>query len=828
MLPLMLQLILFAFLLVINGEPSRSLLIRRLKLFSNLDFAQICILDIYLGGLILYVIAMLPLRLFDWAILFLLTIMNFLLSVLVHFKTLTRVTSFDKIKVSLKENKKVFFDYVLVFLMFIIFLFINLLSVSDLVLGSVHDESIHSLDVEVILENNHVPVTLQPYLPEGIIYPQASHVIFAFASRMLNLGVPQTVFYVSILFKALSLFGAYFLGKELGSSRAYCLGLSFVFAFISSWPLSVVWGGNPFLVGFPLFLVCLGLLFSMFCFCRKNSFAELIVVGLLFGYLSSIIFSYVQTLIMVALLIFIYYLVRNRSRVYHTLLEFVAIFSVSLLLLSPFLFRFFAFYQYPGHNIGTPSDFAGWRPQQLYITQALQWAFENLSPYVLLRMIIVLILVYLAVSFLKTKNYKNMKSQVAFALAIFVAAALLSFISFFLSPDFNVISWGHQGVLLTIPINILIVAFYVKLVEFCHGGKLKKLFKICQKNSHATLLLTIMLLSAVTVPFLYYRFLVDPGTLRSTYGLFAIATQDDYNLMMWMSGNVSSNAIILVNPYEVGLFIPSISHNRIIFPHSGSSFSSSYQTLVSLLNFNVLNETTHELMQYWNISHVFIGSNVAYWWLENLKWNPKLLLGNPNFKLVKNFGNAYLFQLNATNSNIVFLDDFEYSLWSQNGWQTNYVGNGLGNVAIATDFGYNASRCLIIRTQALPTVVEWKYARWVRREIFVQNNSRVTLSFYFNATEGFNDKDTFAALISNAYNNESVVFTIPNGIYASYKNAKSLEGFTGEFDLSSIWHELFNSTLPNPFILEFVNYDFDGIENVVYIDNITITATPLD
>lgn len=830
MLPLMLQLILFAFLLVVNGEPSRFLLLRRLKLFSDLDFIQICVLDVYLGGLILYVIAMLPFQFFSWIVVFLLTMLSFLFSVLVHFKSLTSVVSFNKIKVSLSENKKVYFDYVLVFSMFIIFFLINLFSVSNIVLGSVHDESIHSLDVEVILENNRVPVTLQPYLPEGIIYPQASHVVFAFASYMLNMEVAKTVFYVSILFKALCVFGAYFLGKALGSGRAYSLGLSFVFAFMSSWPLSIVWGGNPFLVGFPLFLVCLGLFFSMFCFRRKNSFAELIAVGLLFGYLSAIIFSYVQTLIMVAFLVFIYYLVRKRRGMSHTLLELAAVFGVSLLPLSPFLFRFFAFYPYPGHNIGTPSDFAGWTSQQLYITQALQWALDNVSPYVLLRAITILILISFIVLLWKTKNYRNAKPVVAFALAVFAAAALLSFISFFLSADFGIISWGHQGIILSVSINILIIAFYVKLAEFYREGKSKCLSKFFSKGSYATMFLTITLLSSITAPFLYCRFIADPESLRGAYSMFAVTTQNDYDLMLWMKDNLTSNAAILVHPNEAGLFIPVVSHHRILFPWGGSSLSSSYQTLVGLLENNTLDTTTYQIMQHWNVSHVFVGVKVIYWMFGNYGWNSELFLGNPNFKLIKNFGDAYLFELEEYNPDIVLLDDFEYANWGQNGWQSDSFGNGLGNVTVATDSGYNGSRCLRITAQSVPTIREWelKYAYWISREIFVLNNSDVALSFYLDATEGFRESDTFAVLISDVEHGQSMVITTPNGVFDGAPGAITMDSRQGLFsyDLSRKWQQVFNSSLPSSFVLQFLNYDFDGIENLVYIDNITITSTP--
>jgi hypothetical protein len=825
---LFLQLIFLLFLLIVIGEPLRAFFLRHLKLFSNLDFLQICILDVYLGGLILYVVAMLPFRLFSWFVVFCFAVLSFFLSIIIHRKALTRFASFSKIRVFLVENKKIFLDYLLVFAMFTFFLVLNLFSLSGLVIGSVHDESIHSLHVQVILENNYVPASLEPYLPEGIIYPQASHVIFAFACFVLNMDVPKVVFYVTVLFKALCVFGAYFLGKSLSSSRAYSLGLSFVFTFISSWPLSVVWGGNPFLVGFPLFLVCLGLFFSMFCPHRKNSFAELIAVGLLFGYAGSIIISYLQTLLMIAFLFSIYYVIRKNRRLSHTLLEFAMIFCVSLIPVSPFLFRFFAFYPYPGHNIGLPSDFAGWQPQQFYLTQALQWAFENLSPYVLLRVIILLLLISFAVLLWRTKDYQNVKSMVAFALVIFVAAALLSFISFFLSADFGVISWGHQGIILSISINILIIVFFVKLYEFCNKRDLGRMSKIFPKVSHATNLLTIALLFLIISPFLYHRILLDPGVLQGAYNMFAVTTQGDYDLMLWMKGNLSSDAVILVHPNGSGLFIPSISQHKIVFPYSGSSLSSSYQTLVSLLENKTLDITTYRLMQHLNVSYVYVGPDTIYRISWYPKWYPKLFLGNPNFKLVKNFGDAYLFKLEGYNPDIVFLDDFEYSTWEQNRWQNNFLGNGLGNVTITSGFGYNNSRCLKMTTQAVPTVWNWesKYAYWVSREIFVLNNSDVTFSFYLDATQGFDGNDTFAVLISDIYSSQSMVITTPNGIFSSYANAITLEDRHGSFsfDLSRQWRQLFNSTLPNSFILQFANYDFDGIKNVAYIDDVKVIS----
>jgi hypothetical protein len=832
MLLIVLQMLVLMLLLMVNGEPARFFLLRRLKFFSDLDSMQVCILDVYLGGMIFYALAMLPFRLYTWAIVLGFTAVNSLLFLLIHSRSLVRVAGFRKIRTYLRENKRASLDYIIVFALFMFFLIINLIGTAGFVFGSVRDESIHSLSVEVILENNQIPVTLQPYIGEGIIYPQASHVIFAFACYILNMDVPKAVFYGSILFKSLSVLGAYFLGKKISPRRVSYLGLSFVLTFVSSWPLYVAWGGNPFLVGFPLFLVSLGLLVSLVRLRTNVSFVELMAVGLIFGYDGVLVISYLETLFMIAFLIIVYLFVRKYDHMRRSVLVFLAVCSVSLLPMSPFLYRFFSFFRYPGHNIGIASDFSEWPNQQVFMAQALQWPFENISPYLSLRLLMAIIIVSLVILHWRTRGFKRIKTSVALAASVFVGASLLSLISFFLPADFTVVSWGHQGVILSISLNILIVVFYVKLIDFCRGRRLGHSVKVLSRQFHSATLLAIVLSLVTTAPFVYTRVFVDPGNLRGTYGLFAVTTQNDYDLMNWMKDNLPSNAVILVNPYGAGLFIPPISHHRIVFPYSSSSLSSSYQTLVDLLKYRVLNETVYELMQHWNISHVYVSSRVAFWWLGGYEWDYRLFLGNPNFDLTKRVGDAYLFEVNYKNSSAVFLDDFERGSWEETGWQTDFAGNGLGNVTIEHDSDSSNSRSLLITAQSVPTVSEWKYGRWVYREIFVPNDSDVTLSFHFGAIHGFSGNDTFAVLISNVNHNESLVITTPHGIYESYGNAISLKGFEGscEFSgnqsLSTLWRHIYGESLPNQFLLQFVNWDFDGVENVAYIGDVVVTSTP--
>jgi hypothetical protein len=339
-----------------------------------------------------------------------------------------------------------------------------------------------------------------------------------------------------------------------------------------------------------------------------------------------------------------------------------------------------------------------------------------------------------------------------------------------------------------------------------------------------------MLLVGIYSPFLYQSIVLDVGEIHGSYAVFAVTTEQDLQLMLWIKENLAKNATILVNNYQSGTFIPSLANRKVIYTVGGSSDSVSYQELETLLEKNGLTATAMDLMKHFNITDIYVGSGVSASDDWEHQWNPELFLGNPNFELVKNFGNAYLFQFNYTNPNIVFLDNFEHAHWYDDGWQAFDYGSGVSNVTIATNSGCSSGRCLKMTAQAIPEPSEWMYTQCVSREIYVQNNSNVDLSFYLNATNGFHGKDTFAVFVSNVYRNQSVIIATPNSVYESYPNTISLnssEGSFGSYNLSAYWRQMFNSSLPSALILGLVNLDFDGVPNVAYVGNITITSTPL-
>jgi len=138
------------------------------------------------------------------------------------------------------------------------------------------------------------------------------------------------------------------------------------------------------------------------------------------------------------------------------------------------------------------------------------------------------------------------------------------------------------------------------------------------------------------------------------------------------------------------------------------------------------------------------------------------------------------------------------------------------------------SKALVIAAQAVPLVNQFepRYVNWVNRELFVGNNSQVTLSFDLDATKGFHGEDTFALIISNSNQSQAIVIATPNNFLHNYSNTTILKSNKGSFslDISQLWQDSYGNSIPSTIILNMANYDFDGIKNDVQIDNILVAS----
>lgn len=844
---LLFQLLFLMFLLIMIGEPFRVLLSRSLSFFRELDILQAGVIDVYLGGLFLYVIALVPLHLFTMYSVWGTTVLFVFLSFFLHRELLRKFKFWFQspqkqryIYVFLNERRTRILKGAIVFGMFLLSLCIQLAPLSNFVFGSIHDVSLHGLFVELILENGHIPATHQPYLTAAIIYPQGAHVIFAYSCYVLRIIPPKAVFYVSPLFSAMTVLAAYSLGKKVHPKGNLDVVFAFIMTFVSMWPAYITWGSNPFILGFPLYLFCLGLLPYLHDLPHLN-IKKLFVIGVLCGYLCSIHLAFYEVLITSAMLWLLIEAYCKPKRMYK-ICTFLIICIFSILPIAPFLYRYVKYYSYPGHNIGLPSDMVAdvtspptthADPFQAPIISILMnfptWVLfnYNIHPNPTLR-ILWIGLVFASFMTLYFNFRKKWRLFVAekIALITFGASILLNFCTYILPA----IAWPRIALTLYVSLCLLISAFSIRLYFILReyfAGFSRKIVKKDKKVLITGSMATFLLFSALYSPFVYHTIVNRPWELQGLYRMYAVTSKSDYELMAWMKYNLPDNAIILVNPCDSGTFITSVSQKKVVFPFSAYLLSSSYRNLIDLIQHGVLNDTTYKLMNSFEISHIFLGSRAVQYWgrlklEEDPKWNPMLFLGNPNFKLVKNIGGSYLFNVSYKNPNIVFQEDFEYLNLTEMGWRFNEMEKGNYNLTIVHDESDNHLLRVVAKRNESS---RWLYSCWLSRKVYLWSSLNVNLSFHLNASS-VKAPNTVSISIFDADRQHHITFATPSVLFSNQTCIVELPSNCGDFsyDISDIWERTFDELLPNVIIIELAVVNVDNSSPTeVFFDNITVT-----
>jgi hypothetical protein len=703
-----LQLLFFMVCFSLLGEPWRLVVRRFVDIFKNLDVLQALIIDIYLGGFLLYVIAIIPLHLFSAYVLYAITSVSTAFVLWFYRKRLRSVAQNLRSNLKISLRKRLISEpLLLIVLIFLFTLVVQILALNGFIFGSIRDTSMHSLFVQVLLENKQIPMTLQPYLSEGIVYPQGFTPMVAYSVLVSNYSPPQAVFYLTAFFNAFTILGVYFLGKTLSLSKKGYAGLSlaFVFAFFACWPKYITWGSNAFIASLPLFFVCLSLI--PFLTEEKLKPGTILAIGFLFGYLAVLHLEVYEALIASLFVLWLYTAIKRHEGAWKRLLNLALIVSSSLIILSPFLYRELIWYHYPYHNIGVASDAQMPIAQSTlsFIQTNVVWLLNNLASnmsLIIASLVLFLVSILVAVRFRKNKLFDGASWLVKLGVAMLLGESIILILA---TVDYGNLPLYGNPVLLYFPVYFFIAAanFYLFYLFSSYLSR-RILAKTDETKLKSRKLLvsaiSFMLLIGIYSPFLYQSIFLDVRQIHGSYAVFAVTTEQDLQLMLWIKANLAKNATILVNNYQSGTFIPSLANRKVIYPGDfASSYSVSYQELETLLEKNSLNETAVDLMKHFNITDIYVGSGVSAYDDWEHQWNPELFLDNQNFKLVKNFGDAYLFQVNYTDPNIANPYDFNHANCYDYEGQTYGSGYGSSNVTIVITSGHSSGRCSRMTTQ---------------------------------------------------------------------------------------------------------------------------------
>jgi hypothetical protein len=128
--------------------------------------------------------------------------------------------------------------------------------------GNTYDSSLLTLYVALLLQHHTIPLSFQPYAAVGLLYPQGTTVWLGWAQTVFALPAARTSLLVTPLFFGLVPLGGFVFGRRaFGTDRAAVATAVFLAA-VGSWTRVLVAGSNDFVFAFPLVLLLAGQSFA--------------------------------------------------------------------------------------------------------------------------------------------------------------------------------------------------------------------------------------------------------------------------------------------------------------------------------------------------------------------------------------------------------------------------------------------------------------------------------------------------------------------------------------------------------------------------------------
>jgi len=144
---------------------------------------------------------------------------------------------------------KVFFAVIFILLVF------SIVYMSSQIIEGVYgsgneDAATHSIIISLILKQDRVALSAEPYYQLVLSYPVGSHIVGAYLSWLFGTPIHRIAVLLSAVFPLLIGLGVFFSAKAASGSRLYSLVAFVTSAFLTRPSVSsVAWGGLPLLMG---------------------------------------------------------------------------------------------------------------------------------------------------------------------------------------------------------------------------------------------------------------------------------------------------------------------------------------------------------------------------------------------------------------------------------------------------------------------------------------------------------------------------------------------------------------------------------------------------
>ncbi len=605
--------------------------------------------------------------------------------------------SFIGISTRFKDRKKWFkrtaslfrgnYFNIAIFSILIVVIFLSSMLITGFYGSTIDDGADHTLMTRIVLDN---PVSLltrsgQPFANLTLNYPSGSHVLSAFFVSLLNVSIQKIVILISVVLPTLIALAFYSTLKCLFKNRSISLigliGASFFAVGFSWWPLS--WGGLPVLLSLYLLVSSMGLIF-VFLLSKQLSYLNAFLLGLIFfissqTYPSAILLELLWLVLILTakLLTIVWYNHSFKVTICSFLKRKNVAFAVAFLI--PILLSVPYFYSIYTHNIANfqfgESNYATNSFEESVIGHisfnwlldipSLSAVFSELGRIFSLASFAII----LGIAFLIPKLGKKLRNVFpkGFAFSLFLVyffwLAIMAYLSVtlflpikFLNDFFNPERvWQHVFIAVTIMSTIVVFSFlhlyFLVLRRLLKNGARSVKMKF-NKNRLFALAISVLLIS--TVLFLSVSVVEEQqqtyNRMKIYLNYYTVLGHDDVALLNWIKDNVSSQALILISRGDSGQYLTAITEKQSFCGYNGIE---NYTSIMTLLTANSSDLRAIPYLIDNKISFVYVGSKPSSFALDSAirrPFNASQFLATPYFNLIKEVGNAWLFEFDASSA----------------------------------------------------------------------------------------------------------------------------------------------------------------------------------
>lgn len=652
-----LALLAWAALAAIIGEFVRAVASRFVPLWRRLEPVERGLVDFYLGGALLYLVAVVPGGAFTAPVVYLLPIAAAVGAVALAFRASRKPGWTDELVASISSLTRPVY---LVVLFSALGLFLVELSIALPVgTGNTFDSSLLTTYTSLLLQNHTAPLSFAPYAPTGLLYPQGTTAWLGWVQVVFALPPARTSLLVTPLFFALAPLAGFVFGRRvLGSDRAG-LAAALLLAWVGPGTRAIVYGSNDFVLAFPLVLLLAG---EAVVWLRSPvpRFSDAFAFGLLAGYSAAMNPVGAEWLLLALPIAALLVRPRFGGRARDWLARWGVAVAAAFVGILPSLYVLAQGRASPGFVPGATSAPQG-SPTGLteaqffgYIDPFLFGSSDTgLSPLAALRLeLAILIALGLAVLFLAARSsaigryiepFRPFFAAAVSAVIVLLGVLWLASTGFGPAVSIARLTSGDElaawlfsiyGLAAALPLALALERFvgWVRRTGPPEEERPRGSTARSRSGPPATMwraLLPITIALVVVVPGVVLTTTELPPSLSGLYRDFGNVTAADFDLLEYAGAHLGAGARVLVAPGSAGLFLPGYCANIVLLYPMVPGFrtvNASYELLVRDLPNGTISPSDALALAYLHVDDIVVTGNNTQLWPA---FSPRAFLTDP-------------------------------------------------------------------------------------------------------------------------------------------------------------------------------------------------------